>query len=62
MEKLIEKQNTEYFKLRDQLSANVSPEILKSILKVNKQAIPDDLSEVNIKYIDAFSCLACNSD
>lgn len=44
----MEQQNKEYFKLRGELNAKASPENLKSILKINKQAIPDDVSEVNI--------------
>lgn len=46
LEKKIEKQNKEYFKLRDTLGANTKKPIHISILEANKQAVPEGNSEV----------------
>lgn len=46
LEKKIEKQNKEYFKLRDALEAHTKKSIHVDILEANKQAIPEGNSEV----------------
>lgn len=46
LEKKIEKQNKEYFKLRDALEANTKKAIHIGILEANKQAVPEGSSEV----------------
>lgn len=46
LDKLIEKQNKEYFKLRDALEAETTKPIRIEILRANKQTIPEGNSEV----------------
>lgn len=46
LEKKIEEQNKEYFKLRDALEAHTTKRIHVDILKANKQAVPEGNSEV----------------
>lgn len=46
LEKKIEKQNKEYFKLRDALEANTNKTIWMNILETNKQHVPAGNSEV----------------
>lgn len=46
LEKKIEKQNKEYFKLRDALEAHTKKSVHIDILEANKQAVPEGKSEV----------------
>lgn len=48
LEKKIEKQNKEYFKLRDTLQAHTKKSIHLDILEANKQAVPEGHSEVRM--------------
>lgn len=47
LEKKIEKQNKEYFKLRDSLEAETKKPVHIAILEANKQSIPEGNSEVS---------------
>lgn len=47
LEKKIEKQNKEYFKLRDSLAAETTKPIHIAILEANKQSVPEGNSEVS---------------
>lgn len=47
LEKKIEKQNKEYYKLRDQLQSDTKKSVHISILEANQQAIPEGNSEVH---------------
>lgn len=47
LDKLIEKQNKEYFKLRDALQAQTNKHHWLSILRANEQNIPEGPSDVS---------------
>lgn len=46
----IEKQNKDYYKLRDKLEGQTKRSIWMSILEANHQSIPEGNSEVNILF------------